>query len=63
MKELRKKGTGVNINTYVTVCVYISMHYLFLHVYSDGPKNHDTGKTGAAFYIPEVKVQGGNLMK
>lgn len=39
------------------------MHYLFLHVYSDGPKNHDTGKTGAAFYIPEVKVQGGNLMK
>ncbi len=33
------------------------MHYSFLQIYKDGSKNIETGRTGAAFFIPEFEVR------
>lgn len=37
--------------------IYINAHYTFLQIYTDGSKSKETGRPGAAFYVPEFEAK------
>ncbi len=55
-KEIKGMGEGINLKAYVKEYIK-SMHYSFLQIYTDGSKNIEPGRTGAAFFIPEFQVR------
>lgn len=50
-----------NLKAYVKEYIN-SKHYSFLQIYTDGSKNIETGRTGAAFFIPEFQVRKAGII-
>lgn len=52
----REMSEAISLITYVSEYIKNS-HYSFLQIYTDGSKNLDNGRTGAAFYVTEFEVK------
>ncbi|XP_015260458.1 PREDICTED: uncharacterized protein LOC107104854 [Cyprinodon variegatus] len=56
LKKINSRNNMFSIQTYVNTLIHERYGY-YVHIFTDGSKNPENGKTSCAFYIPELKVK------
>ncbi len=56
VKQVHSNRSAFSLQAHVNTVLF-KKHGHYVHIYTDGSKNPENGKTSCAFYVPELKVK------